>query len=245
MFALETYCPAVDGLSAARIEEEVVVTDDGPSILTLFPAEDLVVTNPTDRSSRERYRHDTYKLPPIRHRSVHRREKPFRHPTEHVSRSSTRAPERSSPRSPTGVRRTRSRRSTPPHDALPAWAKTAPAGAREILRRGLRGDDRARRVPGRADLAGERQGAARRARRSRLRRRVLPLVPEEAVRNIDRLTDIAPSGAQPASSCCASRSACAPWSRRGTSRRRWRPARSGPPLAAGCTVVLKPAATPR
>ncbi|BBX34427.1 peptidase M24 [Mycolicibacterium mageritense DSM 44476 = CIP 104973] len=46
VFALETYCPASDGFSAARIEEEVVVTADGPRVLTLFPAEDLVVTNP-------------------------------------------------------------------------------------------------------------------------------------------------------------------------------------------------------
>ena len=46
VFALETYCPASDGFSAARIEEEVVVTDQGPRILTLFPAQDLVVTNP-------------------------------------------------------------------------------------------------------------------------------------------------------------------------------------------------------
>jgi Xaa-Pro aminopeptidase len=46
VFALETYCPASDGFSAARIEEEVVVTPDGPQILTLFPAQDLVVTNP-------------------------------------------------------------------------------------------------------------------------------------------------------------------------------------------------------
>ena len=29
VFALETYCPASDGFSAARIEEEVVVTEDG------------------------------------------------------------------------------------------------------------------------------------------------------------------------------------------------------------------------
>ena len=29
VFALETYCPADDGYSAARIEEEVVVTADG------------------------------------------------------------------------------------------------------------------------------------------------------------------------------------------------------------------------
>jgi Xaa-Pro aminopeptidase len=46
VFALETYCPASDGFSAARIEEEVVVTDDGPRILTLFPAQDLIVANP-------------------------------------------------------------------------------------------------------------------------------------------------------------------------------------------------------
>ena len=46
VFALETYCPADDGFSAARLEEEVVVTPDGPRVLTLFPAQDLVVTNP-------------------------------------------------------------------------------------------------------------------------------------------------------------------------------------------------------
>ncbi|MDT4989073.1 MAG: Xaa-Pro aminopeptidase [Micromonosporaceae bacterium] len=46
VFALETYCPASDGFSAARIEEEVVVTPDGPRVLTLFPAQDLIVTHP-------------------------------------------------------------------------------------------------------------------------------------------------------------------------------------------------------
>jgi Xaa-Pro aminopeptidase len=46
VFALETYCPASDGFSAARIEEEVVVTSDGRRILTLFPAQELFVTNP-------------------------------------------------------------------------------------------------------------------------------------------------------------------------------------------------------
>ena len=45
VFALETYCPAADGRSAARIEEEVVVTDDGPRIITLFPCEELMVAN--------------------------------------------------------------------------------------------------------------------------------------------------------------------------------------------------------
>ena len=46
VFALETYCPASDGISAARIEEEVVVTADGVEIITKFPAEELFVTNP-------------------------------------------------------------------------------------------------------------------------------------------------------------------------------------------------------
>jgi Xaa-Pro aminopeptidase len=46
VFALETYCPATDGHSAARIEEEVVVTRDGCKVITLFPAEELFVTHP-------------------------------------------------------------------------------------------------------------------------------------------------------------------------------------------------------
>ena len=46
VFALETYCPASDGVSAARIEEEIVVTDGGVHILTKFPAQDLFVANP-------------------------------------------------------------------------------------------------------------------------------------------------------------------------------------------------------
>ncbi|QBI20906.1 aminopeptidase P family protein [Egibacter rhizosphaerae] len=45
VFALETYCPAGDGGSAARIEEEVVVTRDGADVITLFPAEELFVAN--------------------------------------------------------------------------------------------------------------------------------------------------------------------------------------------------------
>jgi Xaa-Pro aminopeptidase len=46
VFAMETYCPASDGTSAARIEEEVVVTDYGVEVLTRFPAQDLFVANP-------------------------------------------------------------------------------------------------------------------------------------------------------------------------------------------------------
>ena len=43
VFALETYCPATDGYSAARIEEEVVVTDKGHRVISLFPAEELPI----------------------------------------------------------------------------------------------------------------------------------------------------------------------------------------------------------
>lgn len=45
VFALETYCPATDGRSAARIEEEVVVTNKGCEIITLFPAQELPIAN--------------------------------------------------------------------------------------------------------------------------------------------------------------------------------------------------------
>ena len=45
VFALETYCPARDGFSAARIEEEIVVTADGARVITLFPAEELPIAN--------------------------------------------------------------------------------------------------------------------------------------------------------------------------------------------------------
>jgi Xaa-Pro dipeptidase len=44
VFALETYCPTADGKGAARIEEEVIVTPDGPRVITRFPAEELLVT---------------------------------------------------------------------------------------------------------------------------------------------------------------------------------------------------------
>jgi len=45
MFAVETYCPATDGVSAARIEEEVIVTPGGATIITLFPADELPIAN--------------------------------------------------------------------------------------------------------------------------------------------------------------------------------------------------------
>jgi Xaa-Pro dipeptidase len=46
VFAVETYCPASDGISAARIEEEVVLTPTGAKIISLYPAEELPIANP-------------------------------------------------------------------------------------------------------------------------------------------------------------------------------------------------------
>jgi Xaa-Pro aminopeptidase len=43
VFALETFWPAADGWSAARIEEQLVVTADGCEVITRFPAEELMV----------------------------------------------------------------------------------------------------------------------------------------------------------------------------------------------------------
>jgi Xaa-Pro dipeptidase len=45
VIALETYCPAKDGISAARIEEEVVITAGGPQVITRFPSQELFVAN--------------------------------------------------------------------------------------------------------------------------------------------------------------------------------------------------------
>jgi Xaa-Pro aminopeptidase len=43
VFALETYWPSDDGWGAARIEEELVVTETGCEVITKFPAEELLV----------------------------------------------------------------------------------------------------------------------------------------------------------------------------------------------------------
>jgi Xaa-Pro aminopeptidase len=43
VFALETFWPAADGWTAARIEEQLVVTQDGCEVITRFPAEALLV----------------------------------------------------------------------------------------------------------------------------------------------------------------------------------------------------------
>jgi Xaa-Pro aminopeptidase len=46
VFAVETYCPASDGVSAARIEEEVILTPTGPKVISLYPAKELPIANP-------------------------------------------------------------------------------------------------------------------------------------------------------------------------------------------------------
>ena len=43
VFALETFWPASDGWSAARIEEQLIVTETGCEVITRFPAEELLV----------------------------------------------------------------------------------------------------------------------------------------------------------------------------------------------------------
>ena len=64
VFALEAFWPASDGWSAARIEEEVVVTKDGPKVITRFPAEELVVAG-------RRYHSATGPLPATREAESH------------------------------------------------------------------------------------------------------------------------------------------------------------------------------
>ena len=42
VFAMETYCPSADGKGSARIEEEVVVTEDGYERVFGYPIEELI-----------------------------------------------------------------------------------------------------------------------------------------------------------------------------------------------------------
>jgi Xaa-Pro aminopeptidase len=64
VFALETYWPASDGWSAARIEEELVVTADGCEVITRFPAEELLVAG-------QRYYGASGPLPAVRESQSH------------------------------------------------------------------------------------------------------------------------------------------------------------------------------
>jgi len=64
VFALETYWPASDGWGAARIEEELVVTETGAEVITKFPAETLLVAG-------QRYYTTGGFLPTVRHSQSH------------------------------------------------------------------------------------------------------------------------------------------------------------------------------
>jgi hypothetical protein len=64
VFALETFWPASDGWTAARIEEQLVVTKDGCEVITRFPAEQLLVAG-------AHYYTTTGPLPPIRETQSH------------------------------------------------------------------------------------------------------------------------------------------------------------------------------
>ncbi|MDG4820005.1 M24 family metallopeptidase [Micromonospora carbonacea] len=69
VFALETYWPSADGVGAARIEEELVVTADGAEVITKFPAEELLVAG-------QRYYTTAGPLPTQRHAQSHVNNRP-------------------------------------------------------------------------------------------------------------------------------------------------------------------------
>ena len=64
VFALETYWPSADGIGAARIEEELVVTATGCEVITKFPAEKLLVAG-------QRYFSVSGPLPALRNSQSH------------------------------------------------------------------------------------------------------------------------------------------------------------------------------
>ncbi len=65
VFALETFWPASDGWTAARIEEQLVVTKDGCEVITRFPAEQLLIAG-------AHYYTATGPLAPIRETESHK-----------------------------------------------------------------------------------------------------------------------------------------------------------------------------
>jgi len=77
VFALETFWPAADGWSAARIEEQLVVTNEGCEVITRFPAEELLVAG-------TRYYAATGPLPTTRETESHKNRRPTTTPLERV-----------------------------------------------------------------------------------------------------------------------------------------------------------------
>jgi Xaa-Pro aminopeptidase len=99
VFALETFWPATDSWSAARIEEEVVVTKDGCEIITRFPAEELIVAGshyytakgamPTTRDiqSNKNVDYSDYDVPgnPFKRQRIRSTDKRIRQTDEHAA----------------------------------------------------------------------------------------------------------------------------------------------------------------
>ena len=156
------------------------------------------------------------------------------------SRSRTRPPARSSPRWPTAApdEGLEALRIAAEHQAALGGDGTARARRDPAPR--VRADDRAGRRPRAADDARDGQAARRVPGRGHVRRRVPALV-QRGGRAGRRPLRARPGRATAGSSCSGSRSGRACSSPRGTSRSRWAPARSGPAVAAGCTMVVKPA----
>jgi Xaa-Pro aminopeptidase len=78
VFALETFWPASDGWTAARIEEQLVVTKNGCEVITRFPAEDLLVAG-------VRYYTTSGPLPTTRETQSQLNTRADRHQTESIA----------------------------------------------------------------------------------------------------------------------------------------------------------------
>jgi Xaa-Pro aminopeptidase len=87
VFALETFWPASDGWSAARIEEQLVVTATGCELLTRFPAEELMVAG--------RYYTATGPLSPTRETQSHLNRQARRSPTDGAGEKRQESPQSS------------------------------------------------------------------------------------------------------------------------------------------------------
>ena len=145
----------------------------------------------------------------------------------------SRRPARRSARSPTRPPTTPGPRSTPPSRRRPSGPPAPPNERSRDPPPRLRGAERARRRAGAADDPGDGQVGRRVEGRDHLRGRVLPLVLGRGAAH-RRLLQGGRQRRRAACWSCASRSGPATSSPRGTSRRRWAPARSArrsPPAA--------------
>ena len=103
VFALETYWPGSDGWSAARIEEELVVTADGCELITKFPAEDLLVAGRQVLDRRWPAEHPAGRRIPPQHGRRPGRDPGRKQTAAGRPRRSSQPPSMSSPRSSAGL----------------------------------------------------------------------------------------------------------------------------------------------